>query len=303
MSRPELFPNFKYDETIQSYGVYAQDQIAFSDNLKLLIGGRYDWVSYIQEIADFGVGSPTGNPVQVDGAFSPRIGLVYQPSDTVSLYASYSRSFRQTTGFNPDGREFEPTRGTQYEIGVKTDFLEGKLSTNLAAYYLTRTNITTPDPDNPLFSIQTGEARSQGIELDVTGEVLPGWNIIAAYAYTDAIVTEDNTTPVGNRLTNAPEHQASIWTTYTIPEGGLRGLGFGLGLFYVGERPGDSANSFELGSYLRTDAALYYRRGNFNTAINIRNLFDLDYATFSFDRNFVERGDPFTVVGSISWTF
>jgi iron complex outermembrane recepter protein len=298
ISRPEYGSELELYQPITSYGVYLQDQIAFSDNLRLLIGGRYDWVSSEFEI----LSNEIDERVQSDGAFSPRIGLVYQPSDTVSLYASYSRSFKPSSGFNPDGEAFEPTRGTQYEVGTRVDFLEGRLSANLAAYHLTRSNITTPDPGSPGFSVQTGEARSQGIELDVTGEIFPGWNVILSYAYTDAEVTEDNTTPVGNRLANVPFNQASLWTTYTIQEGDLRGLGFGLGLFYIGERQSDLANTVELPSYLRTDAALYYRRDRFNAAINIRNLFDIDYLSYAFG-NGGQRGAPFTISGSIGWTF
>jgi iron complex outermembrane recepter protein len=284
----------------RSYGAYLQDQIALLDNLKLLIGGRYDWISTDFEQND------TINPVRNDGAFSPRIGLVYQPSEEVSLYASYTRSFFPIAIFqdpDPFGEPFNPTRGTQYEVGVKTDLLDGRLSTTLAAYHLTRTNVLTPNPDNPRRSLQTGEQRSQGIELDVTGEILPGWNMVLSYAFTDAEVTEDNTFPVGNRLANVPENQASLWTTYTIQEGTLEGLGFGLGLFYVGEREGDLNNSFEMDAYLRTDAALYYRRGRFRGAINVRNLFDIDEAAFAFSRTFVQRTEPFTIVGSISWEF
>ncbi|MFB2839034.1 TonB-dependent siderophore receptor [Floridanema evergladense] len=299
--RPEFAPSIGFDYLItnQSYGVYFQDQIALSNNLKLLIGGRYDWVSYENEVREDGIDQSS----QKDGAFSPRIGLVYQPSKTVALYASYSRSFRQTIGFNPDGRAFEPSRGTQYEVGIKTDFLDGKLSTTLAAYHLTKTNVTTPDPNNPLFSVQTGEQRSQGIELDAAGEILPGWKVIGSYTYTDAKVTGDNVTPVGNRLPNVPENQVSLWTTYEIQTGDLKGLGFGLGLFYVGERQGNLANTFQLKDYLRTDAVLYYRRGGFKAAINVRNLFDMDYADFSYDRTLVQRAKPFTITGSISWEF
>lgn len=299
--RPEYSPGFAFDDSVRSYGIYLQDQIAFSENLRLLVGARYDWVTSELEIQSDDIDQPVRN----DSAFSPRIGLVYQPTDTVSLYSSYNRSFIPTSGFsvNPDGGTFEPTRGTQYEIGTRVDFLEGRLSANLAAYHLTKTNILTPDPDNPSFSIQTGEARSQGIELDVTGEILPGWNVILSYAYTDAEVTEDNSTPVGNQLNNVPFNQASLWTTYEIQEGDLEGLGFGLGLFYIGERQGDLANSFELPSYVRTDAALYYRRDRLNVAINVRNLFDIDYTSYSFDRLNIQRGAPFTITGSISWTF
>lgn len=304
VSSPEVVPLYKFENPIQSYGIYLQDQIAFGDQFKLLIGGRYDWVTYEFETLDYGLlGNTTDDPSQSDGAFSSRIGLVYQPSNTVSLYTSYSRSFRQSTGFNPDGEAFKPSRGTQYEIGVKTDFLDGRLSTTLAAYQITKTNVTTPDPDNTLFSIQTGEQRSRGIELDVAREILPGWKAIASYAYTNAEVTEDNATTVGNRLANVPENQASLWTTYEIQKDSLQGLGLGLRLFYVGARQGDLDNSFQIDDYLRTDAAIYYRRDGLNAAINIRNLFDTDYASSSFGRTGVERGAPFTITGSIVWEF
>ena len=122
--------------------------------------------------------------------------------------------------------------------------------------------------------------------------------------YTDAEITEDNSFPVGNRLVGVPENQASLWTTYEIQSGDLRGLGFGLGLFYVGERVGDLDNSFEVPDYLRTDAAIYYRRDQFNAAINIRNLFDTDYISASAGgRTFLQRGAPFTIIGSIGWEF
>jgi len=123
------------------------------------------------------------------------------------------------------------------------------------------------------------------------------------YAYTDAEVTEDNTIPVGNRLNGVPENQASLWTTYEIQKGDLKGLGFGLGLFYVGKRQGDLANSFELDDYFRTDAAIFYRKNDFDAAINIRNLFDIDYTRFSFNGTGIQRGNPFTIVGSVSWKF
>lgn len=163
--------------------------------------------------------------------------------------------------------------------------------------------MSTPDPNNPNFSVQVGEQRSQGIELDIGGEILPGWNVVASYAYTDARTTEDNAIEVGNFLANVPENQVSLWTTYEIQEGSLQGLGFGLGLFYVGERQGDLDNSFQLDNYLRTDAALYYRKGRLNAAINIRNLFDVRYYDFSYGRSYSQVGDPFAIIGSISWRF
>jgi iron complex outermembrane recepter protein len=303
-TRPEVFAYPAFVGTDQSYGVYLQDQIAFSDNWKLLIGGRYDWLSSEGGTVDV---EPTS---QNNGAFSPRIGLVYQPSKNVSLYTSYSQSFNPSIGRNPDNKPFEPTRGTQYEVGAKVDFLDGRLSATLAAYNITKTNVLTPNPDPILaqrgFQVQVGEQRSRGIELDVAGEILPGWKIIASYAYTDAIVTVDNSisSTVGNRLANVPQNQTSLWTTYEIQKGDLQGLGLGFGLFYVGARQ-DLANSFQAGDYLRTDAALYYRRNGFNAAVNIRNLFDIDYiSSVGFgSKSQLLRGEPFTIVGSVSWEF
>lgn len=305
VSLPEIPPGlFTNLDTNQSYGIYLQDQISFNDNLKLLIGGRYDWITSETGLIN------SDRASQSNGAFSPRIGLVYQPSKTVSLYTSYSQSFRPSVGRNPDNVPFEPTRGSQYEVGVKADFFNGKLSMTLAAYNLTRTNVLTPASDPELarqgFQVQVGEQRSRGIELDVTGAVLPGWNIVGSYAFTDTQVIEDNAIPstVGNRLKGVPQHQASLWTTYTIQRGDLQGLGFGLGLFYVGERQGDLENSFQVDGYLRTDAAIYYRRNQFSAAVNIRNLFNTDYvSSVNFGSLYINRGNPLTIVGSVRWEF
>ena len=132
---------------------------------------------------------------------------------------------------------------------------------------------------------------------------MPGWNIIASYAYTDAEITEDNDFAVGNQLNNVPEHSANLWTTYTISQGSLSGLGFGLGLFYVGEREGDLDNSFQLDNYLRTDAALYYRREKLNLSLNFRNLFDIDYIEAANNDLRVFPADPFTVEFSAKYEF
>lgn len=172
----------------------------------------------------------------------------------------------------------------------------------MAAYEITKTNVTIQDQNNRDFQIQVGEQRSRGIELDIAGEILPGWKVIASYAYTDAEVTEDNDISVGNKLLGVPENQASLWTTYQIQKGSLKGLGFGLGLFYMGEGAALLDNSVELPNYLRTDAAIFYRRDGLNAAINIRNLFDTDYFSSTYGYTLgLERGAPLTIIGFIRW--
>ncbi|MES1026381.1 TonB-dependent siderophore receptor [Gloeocapsa sp. BRSZ] len=278
------------------YGIYVQDQITLFDNLKLLLGGRFDWIEQRTKEE----GELTGS--QSDDAFSPRVGIVYQPIQPISLYASYSRSFKQVTGSGLDNRLFEPERGTQYEVGTKVE-LSDRIAATLAYFNITRANILTADPVNPDFSIQVGEQQSQGIEFDITGEILPGWNIIAGYAYTNAEITEDNTYTVGNQINNVPNHAFNIWTTYEIQQGSLQGLGFGLGLFYVGDREGDLDNSFSLPNYFRTDAAIFYNQGQFRVALNVRNLFDIRYFETAEGDLRVFPGEPLTLLGSVSWQF
>ncbi|MDF5706510.1 MAG: TonB-dependent siderophore receptor [Nostoc sp. S4] len=276
-------------------GIYVQDQIALSENLKLLLGVRFD--AFKQTDGDLLANTESS---QSGDAFSPRFGIVYQPIEPISLYASYSRSFTPAIGTSFDGSIFEPERATQYEVGVKAD-LNQRISTTLAFYNLTRSNVLTEDPNNPDFSIQTGEQRSRGIEFNIGGEILPGLNVIAGYAYTDAKITEDNTYTPGNRLNNVPEHSFNLWTKYEIQSGSLKGLGFGLGLYYVGDRQGDLENDFELPSYLRTDAAIFYKQGQLRAQVNFRNLFDVDYFESARSLSRIYPGEPFTVQGTISW--
>jgi iron complex outermembrane recepter protein len=284
--------------TRDTLGIYLQDQISLSQNLQVLLGGRFD--TFSERATDRLTDTDTS---QSDTAFSPRLGIVYQPIQPISLYASYSRSFAPTIGIAASGENFQPERGTQYEIGVKAD-LTDRLSATLAFYDLTRSNVTTPDPNTPNFSVQTGRQRSRGIEFDVGGEILPGWNITAGYAYTDARVTEDNSIPVGNRLFNSPEHAVNLWTTYRIQTGSLEGLGFGLGLYYLGDRPLDNANTVELPGFLRTDAAIFYERNQFRAALNFRNLFDVEsYVSRYGSSTLLQVGTPFTVQGTLSWRF
>lgn len=284
--------------TRDTLGVYLQDQITILENLKLLLGGRLD---FFKETTNNRLAAEETS--QSDTAFSPRVGIVYQPIPPISLYASYARSFVPTIGIAAGGDTFRPERGTQYEIGIKAD-VNDQLSANLALYDLTRSNVTTPDPNNPALSVQTGKQRSRGVELDIGGEILPGWNIIGGYAYTDARITEDNDPTIeGNQRFSAPEHSFNLWTTYRIQDGDLQGLGFGLGFYYIGERWADNANTVELPRFLRTDAAIYYERDHFRAALNFRNIFDVESFVGNGSGDILGQGTPFTLLGTVSWQF
>lgn len=270
------------------------------DNLKLLLGLRFDTLN--QSSGDDNQGIKTGQ-TQSSDAFSRRVGLVYQPIQSISLYGSYSRAFTPNNGNTFDGSAFKPQYGTSYEVGIKGD-ISNQLSATLAFYNLTLFNVLMDDPNHIGYSIQTGEQRSKGVELNLGGEISPGWNVIAGYAYTDVEVTKD-TDPslVGKLLNNIPKHSFNIWTSYEIQTGSLKGFGVGGGLFFIGDRQGDLANTFELPSYLRTDAAIFYKRDRFRAAINFKNLFNVDYFDSARNQLNVYYGDPFVVQGTISWQF
>lgn len=302
--RYEIVPNFFRNNVTHNIGIYLQDQIEIVPELQLLAGIRYDFVDQFRGIQR--QGRPNAEFNTTDEAFTPRLGIVYQPVEPISLYASYTSSFNPAPGDsrNPDSSPFAPETGRQFEVGLKAD-LSDRLSLNLAAFDIRRQNVRTPDPRNPSFSLQTGEVASRGIEAYLGGEILPGWNITAAYTYLDAFVSSDNTDIVGNRLANVPGNQVSLWTTYEIQQGDLEGLGVGLGLFYVSDRQGDLDNTFTLPSYLRTDVALFYERESWRAQINFENLFDVGYfssATFN-SRFLANPGAPFSVTASVSVEF
>ncbi len=301
----DTIPSFGGDEVeTDRLGIYLQDQISIFDNLKLLAGLRYDTAE--QKTVNIpGTSTLSGEQTRNYDALTPRVGIVYQPIEEVSLYASYSQSFNPNTETTISGDPLEPEKGEGYEVGIKAQLLD-RLFATLAYFDITKQNVAVTDPNFRLASIATGEQQSRGVELDVTGEVLPGWNIIAAYAYIDAEVTADtNTDIVGNRLFNVPKHSASLWTTYEIQTGNLQGLGFGVGFNYVGEREGDLDNSFQVDSYFLTNAAIFYRRNNWRFALNFKNLFDVNYIESAENSRSSGNlpGDPFTVIGSISVEF
>ena len=294
---------FNDDEIITNrLGIYVQDKIDLLDNLILLAGLRYDIAD--QTLTD---NLTDTEQSQNNDAFTPRVGLVYQPIEQISLYGSYAQSFNPNTiDTTADGEFLEPEEGEGFEFGIKSEIIPNRLAATVAYFNITKSNVATSDPNNPFSSVATGEQESQGVELDLSGEILPGWNIIASYAYIDAEVTEDNDSAIiGSRLTNIPEHSASLWTTYEIQQGNLQGLGFGAGFNFVGERQGGLPNNFSVDSYFLTNAALFYHRENWQLRLNFDNIFDVEFieAVDNSPVRGVHPGEPLTVRGSIAVQF
>ncbi|SLM50108.1 Ferrichrome iron receptor [Nitrospira japonica] len=296
-------------------GMYLQDMIALLPNLKFLGGVRFD---YVHQSANFSQQFSGPDQTSDDTAVSPRLGLVYQPIEPVSLYTSWTRGFLPNTPdtFNPNGQLFEPERSTQYEVGIKTFFLDNRISTTLAWFHLTRENLLTPDPVTPGVQVQTGQQRSQGVELDVTASLTSGWNVIASYAYTDAEVTQDNDPALVNRrLGFVPYNKGTLWSTYHFQEGILQGFGVGGGVFgYSNRNASIFGPQLTVPGYVRVDAALYYNHnmetGNWlrakqvNVAVNFRNLFDQAYIESGFNSTTrLFYGEPRTVLATVGIKF
>lgn len=178
----------------------------------------------------------------------------------------------------------------------------GRLSATLAFYELTKSDIETDNPntpDDPTDRLTIGEARSQGIELDILGRVTDKLSVISAYAYTDTEILEDIFGREGNRLENVPRHAGSMWARYDLTEQ----FSVGAGVYAVGEREVDQDNTAQMPGYVRVDAMAAYRwkiRGSRLTAqVNINNLLDKEYFVTAGSRNDIRFGDPITVLGSL----
>ncbi|TPQ25675.1 TonB-dependent siderophore receptor [Methylomonas koyamae] len=288
-------------------GAYLQDQITLFDRLHILLGGRYDSVTTGQNFSPVSSqAAELGRSPANDDAFSPRAGLTYRVQDWLSLYGSFSESFSANNGVSASGEKFDPQRGKQYELGIKTESADQRFSSTLAFFYLTKTNMLTDDPNqaNPNFQILAGQIRSRGIELDLAGQVTDQLHLLATYAYTQVNYTQDFDGLQGHRLENVPRHQGSLWGTWQFNQA----FKAGLGAVAVGPRPGDSDNSYLLPGYVRLDAMAAYTQKigqqRLTAQLNINNLLDKEYYANSAGSNFgVIPGAPINVMGSLKYEF
>jgi iron complex outermembrane receptor protein len=294
---------FVRDDTQDQFGLYLQDQIKV-DRFTLSLGGRHDWAT--SSSRDVLTDTETK---QDDTAFTGRAGLVYQFDIGIAPYASYSESFLPVAGADVNGQPFEPETGTQYEVGVKYQPSGGESFVALAAFDLRRKNVTTGDPNNIGFNIQTGEIRSRGIEAEARLNLFEGFNLIAAYTFLDAEITASNDGEKGNRPATVPEHTASLWADYTVHSGALKGLGAGGGVRYVGSAYGDNANSFKVPAFTVFDAALRYDLDNLDERADglgvqfiVKNLADKRYiSSCDGSSNFCYFGQRRTFLGTLRY--
>lgn len=263
-------------------GVYVQDQAQW-DKVLVTLGGRYDWAK--QDSFNRVLNTTDSRD---DKQFTWRGGVNYLFDNGVTPYFSYSESFEPSSTVGASGNIFTPSKGKQYEAGVKYVPSDRPIVLTGAVYQLTKTNNLMADPTpGSFFSVEGGEIRSRGFELEAKAALSASVNVVGSYTYTDAEYTTD-TNYKGNTPAQVPKHMASLWGDYTLFDGALSGLTLGTGVRYTGTSKGDPANTFTVGSYTLVDALVRYDLARVgmagsNVALHVNNLFDREYVASCFN--------------------
>ena len=216
----------------------------------------------------------------------PQAGLIWKPLGGIDVFVNYSESFTPSTNFAIDGNPLPPETGAGFELGMRWRPLKGALALNAAVFQISKRNVATADPADPAFplgaSIAQGEQRSEGVEFDLRGRPLAGWNLVAALGFASTKVLRDETGLAGNELTNTPDITLDVFSTYEIQGGPLRGLGLGGGVSYVGKRWGNLANTAPIEAYTVFNAQFFYRQDSWSVDLAVRNLFNERYVETAF---------------------
>jgi len=289
-------------------GFYLQDQIALSDKWQAIVGIRYD---------RFEEEDKANNLNYSDSDISPRFGLVYKPSLNMSVFASKSSGFNPQSlssvldgDFDEDapGR-LDPEESEQWELGVKNKWFDDAILTTLTFYEIVKENVTVGNPDDTGLNdgqpsvLQIGEVTSKGMEFDVVGDITENWTGTFNYAYNDAKITgglpNSIRNSVGDEFVNAPDHTLGLWTRYDIPS---IDSAIAMGMDYVSERVSFGGQTVK--SYVVWDASWRTTYNSLDIQLNIRNLFDKEYASSGFNqRNGHFPGEPRTLLLQVSNNF
>jgi len=299
---PIMLPAVFLDqETTQlQTGVYVQDQIKLYDKVILTVGGRHDWA---ENETDNRLTSTTTD--QHDRKGTMRAALTYLFDFGLAPYFSYSTFFLPSIGLDPTGQPFKPETGRQWEIGVKFQPEGSRSFVSVALFDLTRENFVQTDPASFL-SVQTGKARSRGVELEGIASFDSGVDLIATYTLLENEVRKSaNPVQVGNRLTQTPAHFGSLWANYRGSIGNWSGFEVGGGARFTGPTFADVGSTFKVPGFIVGDAVVAYTWQQYRVALNVTNILDHDqFGCFARGGTFFcNFGDRRTFVGSITYRF
>jgi iron complex outermembrane receptor protein len=296
---PPLFTYLDTEQPAWLAGVYLQDHVKLGKRFVATLSGRHDWTQLTTEDRIAGTRSE-----QSPSKFSGRAGLTFLSDVGVAPYVSYSTSFLPTAGVDFAGNAFEPTTSDQYEGGLKFQPRHSDSFFTASYFNITQQNVLVPDPEHQFNSVQQGEIRSRGLELEGVGSVAQGLNFHLSYTYLDQEVTRTtDPTSLGKRPALIPRQQLAVTAEYTLTRGGLSGLGLNVGVRYVGTAAGDPANSITVPDYTLLDASVRYLWRDLELRLTANNLTDKTYVAVCTSVSYCNYGTKRQVLASLRYSW
>jgi iron complex outermembrane receptor protein len=282
-------PMFNASNTYQNSGLTAQLQSTLWERLHLLAGVRaaHVRVHATDSVAQTDFITDEWKPL-------PRLGAVFDLMPGVSVFAGYSEGFRGVPFFNSTTAP-KPEEAEQTEGGLKLVLPSGFAGT-LSFFTITRRNVANLLPGNPLQARQVGEQRSEGFDLDLTWQPLPGLSILGSYAHINATVVEDQIYAAGNTIERVPRDSGRLWANYKIQQGPLRDVAIGAGLYAASPQASALDNLYFTPGFVTFDGKIGYETKQWSVALVGRNLADQRYfIPFPAGNGLIAPADPRTV--------
>jgi catecholate siderophore receptor len=281
--------------------IYAQDQIALSARFQAVIGLRADRFA-----VDLDNHRGATRFSTRDNLWSPRVGLIFKPAASLSLYGSYGLSYQpragdQLSSLSLSNRALDPEEFRSYELGAKWDLTAG-LNVTAAVYRLERGNVAVPDPVQPSRAVLVDAQRTDGFELGVSGRLARAWTVTGGYALQDGEITRSisSTARAGATLAHLPRHSAALWNRYDFDSR----WGAGLGVVYRGAAFASTDNRVTLPGYTRLDAAVYCNlNGAWRLQLNVENVGDVDYFVSANNNTNITPGSPRALRAAVTARF
>jgi catecholate siderophore receptor len=289
----------------QLAAAYLQDQISLAPQWKLLVGARFDHFKTFFDDRR----APSGNPPtqgvdlgRTDNAWSPRAGLIWNPTAASTVYTSYSSSFlpsAEQLSLAATTANLAPETAKNYEVGARWDVLP-KLTLSGAVFKTYKDNVRVSDPANPAVLIKTGQLLTDGFEVGLQGDVTKNWQVYGGYASLDGRTTKPTNSgtgtglaaviPAGNKTQLTPNNTFSLWNKFA--HGG--GWGTGFGAIYQDQSFTSLDNTVKLPAFWRFDGAVYYAfaGGKARLALNVENMFNKKYYPTADGNNNISSGAP-----------
>ncbi|SEF94313.1 TonB-dependent siderophore receptor [Marinobacterium lutimaris] len=276
VAKPETNYSTNNESEESETGIYSKLTLRPVQDLALIGGARVSWYEGESTTTTLATGAKSTDDQDHDAKITPYAGLVYDLSDNHSLYASYSEVFKPQTEVGSNGDLIDPREGEQYEIGIKGSYYGGLVNSRFTLFRMYDKNRAFEEVPNSGEYVASGETRITGGEIEVSGTLMPGWDVMAGYTYMDTDTLEGD---VNSRFIMMPTHQASLWSKYTFYNGELAGLSLGAGVTGMSDFAALSRGvKLEAPGYAVFDAKVGYQiTPNLKATLDVNNLFDREY--------------------------